>query len=226
VSNGIKWLDDIQSFYRERAIIEREYSQKLRYLIPYLPFSSFLTIPSSRLLALYFVTGLTLCSALSKKYLEKKAKKSASLSVGDTPQITPGSLESASLTTWTTILDDVENLSKEREMLANSFNAQVADPIRNLQVRCDELRKKHVDFADKLEEERDKVYKDLKETKKAYDARCETLESKRSKKERAYDVEKSKASSSYDKHLHEANNAKVPPLPSSSFFPCLCFEVQ
>jgi hypothetical protein len=30
VSNGIKWLDDIQSFYRERSIIEREYAQKLR----------------------------------------------------------------------------------------------------------------------------------------------------------------------------------------------------
>jgi formin-binding protein 1 len=193
VSNGIKWLDDVQSFYRERAIIEREYSQKLRYLIP---FPSFLPQVLKR-------------STLSKKYLEKKAKKSASLSVGDTPQITPGSLESASLTTWTTILDDLENLSKEREMLANSFNAQVADPIRNLQVRCDDLRKKHVDFAEQLEEERDKVYKDLKECKKAYDARCETLENRRSKKERAYDGEKSKASSSYEKHLHEANNAKV-----------------
>jgi len=62
--------------------------------------------------------------------------------VGDTPQITPGSLESASLTTWTTILDDTENLSKERIMLADSFNAQVADPLRNLAVRYDEIRKK------------------------------------------------------------------------------------
>jgi formin-binding protein 1 len=79
---------------------------------------------------------------LSKKYLEKKAKKSASLTVGDTPQITPGSLESASLTTWTTILDETENLSKERGMLADSFNAQIADPLKNLAIRCDELRKK------------------------------------------------------------------------------------
>src|SRR5437762_13864622 len=119
-------------------------------------------------------------SALSKKYLEKKARKSASLSVGDTPQITPGSLESASLTTWTTILDDTENLSKERTMLADSYNAQVADPLKNLALQCDALRKKvslpssspfildivgltlqHVDFADKLLEERDKVYEDL-----------------------------------------------------------------
>lgn len=32
-------------------------------------------------------------SALAKKYYEKKAKKSSSLSVGDTPTVTPGSLE-------------------------------------------------------------------------------------------------------------------------------------
>ena len=81
-------------------------------------------------------------SVLSKRYLEKKAKKSASLSVGDTPVITPGSLESASLTTWTTILDDTENLAKERAMLADSFNAQIADPLRNLAAKYDELRKK------------------------------------------------------------------------------------
>jgi hypothetical protein len=30
---------------------------------------------------------------LAKKYYEKKAKKSSSLSVGDTPTMTPGSLE-------------------------------------------------------------------------------------------------------------------------------------
>ena len=79
---------------------------------------------------------------MSKKYLEKKAKKAAPLSVGDTPHITPGSLESASLTTWTKILDSTENLSKERGMLADSFNAQVADPLKNLAVKYDELRKK------------------------------------------------------------------------------------
>jgi formin-binding protein 1 len=81
-------------------------------------------------------------SALSKKYLEKKARKSSALSVGDTPQITPGSLESASLTTWTTILDDTDNLGKERNMLADSFNAQIADPLKNLSLQCDALRKK------------------------------------------------------------------------------------
>lgn len=32
-------------------------------------------------------------SVLAKKYHEKKAKRSTSLSVGDTPTMTPGSLE-------------------------------------------------------------------------------------------------------------------------------------
>ena len=61
MAGGITWLDDIQQFYRERSVIEKEYSAKL--------------------------------AALAKKYYEKKAKKSSSLSVGDTPAMTPGSLE-------------------------------------------------------------------------------------------------------------------------------------
>jgi hypothetical protein len=61
VSNGIGWLDELQAFYRERSVIEREYGQRL--------------------------------AGLAKKYFEKKAKKSSSLSVGDTPTLTPGSLE-------------------------------------------------------------------------------------------------------------------------------------
>lgn len=61
MGNGIAWLDDIQQFYRERSVIEKEYSAKL--------------------------------SALAKKYYEKKAKKSGTLSVGETPAMTPGSLE-------------------------------------------------------------------------------------------------------------------------------------
>lgn len=61
MSNGIAWLGDIESFYRERAGIEKDYAKQLK--------------------------------ALAAKYFEKKAKKSASLSVGDTPAMTPGSLE-------------------------------------------------------------------------------------------------------------------------------------
>ena len=61
VGHGVAWLDDIQQFYRERSVIEKEYSAKL--------------------------------NALAKKYFDKKNKKAAALSVGDSPSMTPGSLE-------------------------------------------------------------------------------------------------------------------------------------
>lgn len=61
MSNGIAWLGDIESFYRERSAIEKDYAKQLK--------------------------------ALAGKYFDKKAKKSAGLSVGDTPTMTPGSLE-------------------------------------------------------------------------------------------------------------------------------------
>lgn len=54
-------MEDIQQFYRERSVIEKEYSAKL--------------------------------AALAKKYFEKKNRKTSLLSVGDTPTMTPGSLE-------------------------------------------------------------------------------------------------------------------------------------
>ena len=46
-------------------------------------------------------------ATLAKKYFEKKARKSSSLSVGDNPTVTPGSLESASMTTWARALSRV-----------------------------------------------------------------------------------------------------------------------
>lgn len=58
-------MDDIQQFYRERSVLEKEHGAKL--------------------------------NALAKKYFEKKSKKSSSLSVGDTPALTPGSLERSAL---------------------------------------------------------------------------------------------------------------------------------
>lgn len=61
VGGTIEWLADVEQFYRERSIIEKEYSGKL--------------------------------NALAKKYFEKRGRKSSSLSVGDTPVTTPGSLE-------------------------------------------------------------------------------------------------------------------------------------
>ncbi|KAJ1326522.1 formin-binding protein 1 [Microdochium nivale] len=145
-------------------------------------------------------------NALAKKYFEKKIKKSSSLSVGDTPAMTPGSLENASLTIWTTHLTTLEARADEHERYANDLVAKVAEPLKNLGARFEDLRKRHAEYAVKLEAERDSSYTDLRKVKGKYDAACQELESKRKKSESSFD--KAKAKSQYQQQTHEMSNAK------------------
>ncbi|KAK9466831.1 hypothetical protein V1512DRAFT_262450 [Lipomyces arxii] len=176
VGNGIRWLDDIQMFYRERAALEKEYSVKLL--------------------------------AIVSKYFDKKAKKSISLSVGDTPQVTPGSLESASMVTWTDILTQTENMANQRDRLSSEMTLQVADQLRGLQNRYENFRKMHVAFNEKLEESRDEVHNELKKSKQIYDAACQTVETSRIKVEKSFDASKGKAAKHYEQNQLDMNNAK------------------
>ncbi|KAF4451572.1 hypothetical protein F53441_5428 [Fusarium austroafricanum] len=145
-------------------------------------------------------------TALAKKYFEKKNKKTAQLSVGDTPAMTPGSLESASLTTWTTQLTTLESRANEHDRYANNLISQVAEPLKFFGGRFEELRKRHADYATRLEQERDASYASLAKTKGKYDAVCQEVESKRKKTEGHYD--KAKAQNAYQQQLFEMNNAK------------------
>ncbi|GAP89582.1 putative actin polymerization protein [Rosellinia necatrix] len=174
VANGIAWLDDIQSFYRERSALEKEHSAKL--------------------------------NALAKKYFEKKTKKTTSLSVGDTPAMTPGSLESASLTIWNTHLTTLESRADEHERYGNELIHKVADPLKHYAAKFEELRKRHSEYAAKLEAERDSSYADLRKVKAKYDTVCQEVESKRKKSESSFD--KVKAQSNYQQQVQEMNNMK------------------
>ncbi|EHK25698.1 uncharacterized protein TRIVIDRAFT_72791 [Trichoderma virens Gv29-8] len=144
--------------------------------------------------------------ALAKKYFEKKNRKISQLSVGDNPTMTPGSLESASLTTWSTQLTTLESRASEHDRYANNLLSQVAEPLKFYNNRFDELRKRHADYADKLEASRDACYADLRKIKTKYDGTCQDLESKRKKTESHYD--KAKAQSAYQQQLFDMNNAK------------------
>ena len=174
---GISWLEEIQQFYRERSLIEREYAAKL--------------------------------AALCKKYSDRKAKKSSILSVGETPSLTPGSLECASLTTWSTQLNAVESYAVARDQFGLELVAKVAEPLRHATLRYDELRKIHVDYFVKLEKERDSSYSDLKKTQGKYDGVCQDVENRRKKTESSFDYGKSKAQAAYQQQLQEMSNTKV-----------------
>ncbi|KAI9842923.1 MAG: hypothetical protein M1837_006755 [Sclerophora amabilis] len=147
-------------------------------------------------------------SGLAKRFYEKKAKKSSSLSVGDTPSLTPGSLECASLTTWTTQLQTVESRASEHDRFSAELVSHLADPLKNLSVRYEEIRKRHVEYAAKLERERDSSYAELKKMKGSYDSVCQDVESKRKKVDSAFDYGKSKAQNAYQQQLSEMHNVK------------------
>lgn len=148
-------------------------------------------------------------TALCKKYYDRKSKKISPLSVGDNPTLTPGSLESASLTTWTTQLNAVESHAAEREKFATDLVFQVAEPLKQAAAQYEDIRKCHVDYHAKLEKERDASYGELKKAKGKYDGACQEVESRRKKMESSFDHSKAKAQSAYQQQILEMNNSKV-----------------
>ena len=150
-------------------------------------------------------------NALAKKYFEKKAKKSSTLSVGDTPTVTPGSLESASMTTWGVQLTTLESRAAEHDRFASQLLSSLAEPIANLASRYEELRKQHAEYAAKLEKERDGSYAELKKTKGNYDTVCGEVEKRRKKTESSFDHNKAKAQTVYMQQQSEMRNIKVGP---------------
>ncbi|EOA90411.1 Protein BZZ1 [Exserohilum turcicum] len=147
-------------------------------------------------------------SALAKKYYEKKAKKQSSLSVGDTPTVTPGSLESASMTTWGVQLSTLESRAAEHDQFAGALITQLADPLKLLGTRTEELRKLHADYAAKLEKERDNQYGELRKQKGKYDSVCQEVESRRKKVDSAFDHGKAKAQNAFNQQQVEMRNVK------------------
>lgn len=123
--------------------------------------------------------------------------------------MTPGSLESASLTTWTKQLDAVKSYADEREKFGSDLIIHVADPLKQAATQYEEIRKSHFDYHGKLEKERETAYGELKKAKGKYDGACHEVESRRKKMESAFDHSKSKATAAYQQQILEMNNYKA-----------------
>ncbi|KAF2154022.1 FCH-domain-containing protein [Myriangium duriaei CBS 260.36] len=147
-------------------------------------------------------------SALARKYYEKKAKRSSSLSVGDTPTITPGSLESASMTTWGVQLSTLESRAGEHDRFANQLLSNLAEPLKVMGSKLEDLRRHHAEFAGKLEKERDGSYAELKKAKGRYDSVCQDVENKRKKQDGAFDHGRAKAAAAFNQQQDEMRNVK------------------
>lgn len=116
---------------------------------------------------------------------------------------------SASLTTWTTQLTTLESRAAEHDRYSSELILQIADPLKNLAVSYEDLRKNHAEYAAKLERERDASYGDLKKTKGRYDGACQEVENRRKKTESSFDHGKSKAQAAYQQQVMEMHNVKV-----------------
>ena len=100
----------------------------------------------------------------------------------------------------------MESRATEHDRYGNDLITRVADPLKTLGQRFEDLRKRHIEHADRLEKERDSSYSDLRKMKAKYDAVCQEVESRRKKTESSFD--KAKAQSHYQQQIMDMNNVK------------------
>lgn len=92
---------------------------------------------------------------------------------------------------------------------------QIADPLKQLASRYEELRKSHADYAARLEKERDGSYGDLRKAKSRYDGVCQEVENRRKRIETSFDHGKQKAQNAYQQQILDMHNVKVGVLTNS-----------
>jgi hypothetical protein len=98
------------------------------------------------------------------------------------------------MTTWGVQLSTLESRAAEHDQFAGALITQLADPLKILGTRTEELRKLHGDFATKLEKERDNQYGEV--------------ESRRKKVDGAFDHGKGKARNAFEQQQVEMRNVK------------------
>lgn len=128
------------------------------------------------------------------------------------------------MTTWTAQLSTLESRAAEHDRYASELVLQVADPLKNLALRYEELRKSHADYAAKLEKECEMSYGELKKTKGRYDGACQEVENRRKKTESSFDHGKSKAQNAYQQQVMDMHNVKVDHTVIGCLAPLICVE--
>ena len=108
------------------------------------------------------------------------------------------------MATWTTQLNTLEQRATEHDNLGNLLIKNLAEPLRSLSARYEELRKAHAEYNSRLEKERDSSYADLKKMKTKYDAACQDVENKRKRADGG-----GKGQVAYQQQISEMNNVKV-----------------
>ncbi|KAJ7095722.1 hypothetical protein B0H15DRAFT_826828 [Mycena belliarum] len=151
-------LVEVRELYRDRAALEREYATKLQ--------------------------------VLTKRASEKRAKLVTALVVGDEPTkafdeniLNQHTLNAA----FNEIIASMANTAQDHVNLADALSAQVVDVLKAVERKEEELKKKEMNFFQKLLAERDRAYGERLKAKQKYDDECSEVESVRQKQVRAND---------------------------------------
>lgn len=173
VQSNIKWLSSLESFYRERAKLEKEYSDNLKQL--------------------------------TKEYFTKRSSETVSLSVGNSPTTTPGSLQSASQVAWNEILSQTELMANDHAQFAKDLSSGVSDQLKELGTRCESLLGRVDSFNLDLVKQKEACQNNLEKAKKRYYDSCQAMEVIRAKSSRSISE---KAQRKLSDKEHDMNIAK------------------
>ncbi|CAG8576472.1 4892_t:CDS:10 [Diversispora eburnea] len=162
IQNGIQFMHEFREFVKERAQIEKEYASKIE--------------------------------GLAKKHLLKKEKKAISMSIGDVANTLSEkdfneakSEPSTFLNAWARILEETENVAKERYKFSESISTKIMEELKTVSIKKEEMRKKHIQFSNKLALERDKMYSENQKAKARYNESCLEALNSQQKQEKAPD---------------------------------------
>ena len=110
---------------------------------------------------------------------------------------------------WEALLVQTEEMAKCRLSLADKMLSEVTDPLKQLAHRKEDARRRHVAFAQKLTEERQKFSVEKDKAKEKYEHMCDVVDLAKQKHEKAPD---DKAAERLKKQWHadimEMNNSK------------------
>ncbi|KAH7926483.1 hypothetical protein BV22DRAFT_1104300 [Leucogyrophana mollusca] len=145
-------IADVRELYRDRAALEREYAAKLQ--------------------------------VLAKKATDKKAKIAALVVIGDSPtkafneSILRQRLKLSTLdNAYSQLIACISNAAQDHVNLADSLVSRVTEPLRGIERRNEETKKKQMQFYLKLVGDRDRIYTDCVK----YDDDCSEVETHRQK---------------------------------------------
>lgn len=145
-------------------------------------------------------------SGLTKEFMNRKSKSSVPLSVGDTPTITPGSLEAAHMVAWNEILSQTEMICNDHNQLANDFERQIAEQLAGLYAKLDMTLSKIGGFNEEVTSKRDNINQNLEKAKKNYDESCATMEMARNKHTKSPNDRNKRKLEEKETEMHIAKN--------------------